>query len=141
MASLQHSSMVRQLCQMDLLNDDSDVRLVFSDDAVVPAHSQILKQWSGVLRSTMESSDTTSSSSSTTKTITTSERVTSIPMEGTKKGDWLVAMQFMYPVIPQPEVSWDNLEVSICRLQRPLGSCAGAQMLRVLHCRCCMRIL
>lgn len=83
-----------------LMKDGSDVHLVF-DEEMVPAHSLTLKHWSGVLRNALES--TISS---------TRDGFTTIPMEGTKKEDWLIAMEFMYPVVPQPEVTWDNLEVS-----------------------------
>jgi hypothetical protein len=33
-------------------------------------------------------------------------------MNGTSRQDWLTIMGFVYPIVPQPTVSWDNLEVS-----------------------------
>jgi hypothetical protein len=32
-------------------------------------------------------------------------------MTGTSKADFLVVAQFLYPAVPLPKVSWDNLQV------------------------------
>jgi hypothetical protein len=32
-------------------------------------------------------------------------------MPGTSKQEFLAVAEFMYPVVPLPKVSWDNLEV------------------------------
>lgn len=90
---------------LELLNQDSDVVLVFTDaDGTaeeVPAHSLILQQWSDVLAGAL-STDHCSSINSRTQSR--------IPVNGTSKEDWLLAMEFIYPVVPRPEVTWDNAE-------------------------------
>jgi hypothetical protein len=83
-----------------LLLDASDLVLVFDADERVPGHSLILKQWSpDVLGSLLASACCCSGSI--------------IPMTGTSKKDWLTAMQFAYPVVPVPDITWDNLEVRL----------------------------
>lgn len=119
----------------DILKHGSDVHLLFGEE-VVPAHSLILKQWSGVLRNALlassSSSDSITSSESSTRTI--SECVTTIPMEGTSREDWLVAMEFMYPVVPQPEVTWKDLEVRKPLLLPHCGISAHMLQLTTMHC-------
>lgn len=88
-----------------LLAARSDVTLVFSEDYSVPAHSLILRQWSGVLGSLLDSCGNSSTGSCSDAADI------SIPIEGTSKEDWLTVMAFLYPVVPQPVVSWDNLQV------------------------------
>jgi hypothetical protein len=34
-------------------------------------------------------------------------------MDGTSKEDWLLVLGFVYPLVPQPDITWDNLEVSL----------------------------
>ena len=36
-----------------------------------------------------------------------------IPMDGTSKEGWLLVMEFVYPVVPAPDMTWQNLEVLI----------------------------
>jgi hypothetical protein len=53
-----------------------------------------------------------------------------IPMPGTSKIDWLTAMQFVYPVVPAPYITWGNSEV---RLQAAADSAAAACWMHQLH--------
>jgi hypothetical protein len=96
-----------------LLSDACDLNLVFDADERVPGHSFILKHWSGELKSLLAIECSDSSSSGPTV----------IPMPGTSKEDWLTAMRFAYPVVPAPDVTWDNCEVHLqadacCKLQQ-----------------------
>jgi hypothetical protein len=90
-----------------LLSNASDLVLVFDAGERVPGHSFVLKQWSGVLAGLL-ASDCTSSSSSSSSSSSKVPKLTIIPMPGTSKKDWLTAMQFAYPVVPAPDITWDN---------------------------------
>lgn len=87
---------------LELLADGSDIELVFraADDTteVVPAHSLTLRLWSAVLREAIK-----------LKSSDISGKIR-IPMTDTSKEDWLMAMEYLYPVTPQPVTNWDNLE-------------------------------
>lgn len=94
---------------LELLNDSShcDVELVFTTKdksaETVPAHSIVLRQWSNVLAEALETEVNYASSSTNTDRVR-------IPVTGTSKEDWLQLMEFIYPVLPRPQVTWDNLE-------------------------------
>ena len=94
---------------LKFLDQGSDVILTFTcaDGTVeeVPAHSQTLQQWSEVLAAALGTER--SSSYSSTASATTIK----VPMDGTNKEDWLLAMEFVYPLVPPAEATWDNLEV------------------------------
>jgi hypothetical protein len=92
-----------------LLSDANDLVLVFDGDKVVPGHSQILRQWSGVLAGVV---DGCCSKDNVVMVNHGSCNLPRIPMSGTKKEDWLAAMAFAYPVMPAADVTWENLEVS-----------------------------
>lgn len=101
------------------LSAGSDVLLAFKEE-IVPAHSVTLRQWSGVLGSLLDGCGNSGSNSDAADNSTgacaepgyqTTATTITIPMEGTSKQDWLTAMSFVYPVVPQPRVSWDNVEV------------------------------
>lgn len=103
--------MSRQLL-LQLLADGSDVVLEFRDASGaledVPAHSLTLRQWSEVLRMAIQA-ESSGSNSSDRSSSSSSCRIR-IPMDGTKKEDWLAVMEFLYPVTPPPVVTWDSLE-------------------------------
>lgn len=90
---------------LGMLERDSDMDLIFTTadgiTEVVPGHSLILGLWSPVMRAAVEAGS--SSNSSTTNR-------TRVQMTGTSKNDWLMAMEFLYPISPPPVVTWDNLE-------------------------------
>jgi hypothetical protein len=100
----------------ELLSHGSDVRLLFGDEAL-PGHSHTLSMWSKVVGNALEASTCSSSSSSSSSGTARllgrhSSSTVSIPMDGTSKDDWLTALSLIYPVLPQPDVTWENLEVS-----------------------------
>jgi hypothetical protein len=97
----------------ELLSIGSDVQLLFGDETV-PGHANILSMWSKVLSNALEAG--TCSSSSKLQLNNNSKPAScpiSIHMDGTSKEAWLTALSFFYPVLPQPEVTWDNLEVGV----------------------------
>lgn len=89
---------------LQLLEDGSDLELVFdaenscSNPQTIAGHSQVLRLWSKVIREAIDAENNTSS-----------EGKIRVPMPGTRKQDWLLAMEFLYPVVPAPAISWDNL--------------------------------
>lgn len=95
------------LKQLALLDDGSDMELVFKaadgSTDVVPGHSVILRLWSKVLAKNISVTRPSSTTGGTDKIR--------IDMIGISKEDWLLAMEFVYPVTPQPVVTWDNLEL------------------------------
>lgn len=90
---------------LSMLESGSDVELAFTaadgSTEIVPGHLFTLKLWSKVLAAALEVARSSNSSSS---------GAIKIPMHGTSKEDWLLAMEFVYPVVPQPIVTRDNLE-------------------------------
>jgi hypothetical protein len=117
----------------DLLSSGADVELLFGDERA-PGHSQILSKWSKVLCTALETDS--SSSSAARSSSSSSSKITSIPMPGTRKDDWLTAMSFVYPVMPQPEVTWENLEVNtMSRLQA--GAAVGGSSSSSCIRSCC----
>jgi hypothetical protein len=90
-----------------MMSTNADIILTFSKDNVketVQSHSSIISLTSPVLAHALglQSTSNSSSSSSTLKQL---------PLPGTSKADFLIVAQFLYPVVPLPKVSWDNLEV------------------------------
>ena len=111
---------------MKQLRRDPDLQLTFDDRQLLPGHSQILGQWSNVLRDvvcmspppthTSSTADTNMTSRSHSTTTTTNNNSSSsssmltIPLPGTKVSDWLKCMAFAYPSVEPATVNWDNLE-------------------------------
>jgi hypothetical protein len=100
---------------LDKMSSDADITLVFDSQSgkeSVQAHSAILKLHSPVLAQAI---DLAPSSSIGVKHSSSSDSVAAatwtLDMPGTSKADFLVVAQFLYPILPLPEVSWDNLEV------------------------------
>jgi hypothetical protein len=54
-------------------------------------------------------------------------------MDGTSRDDWLTALSFVYPVMPLPDVTWDNLEVRCECQRRSLHSVHRVQPLQAVH--------
>jgi hypothetical protein len=111
---------------LELSHKGADVKLVFQDQhhgnlESLPAHSQILATWSGVLSTAIcatqpmewqESADDTSFAP-VQQLVQCDDKyghIKVIPMLGTSIAEWLEVSQFMYPVIPSPQVSWSNAE-------------------------------
>lgn len=92
----------------ELFNDGSDVNLIFTvadkSTETAPAHSYMLKQWSGVLAGAL---DTAAHNNSSNKGGCSKIR---IPLYDTNKEDWLLAMEFVYPVTPQPQPTWEVMK-------------------------------
>lgn len=102
---------------LKLLEEGSDVQLIFTaadkTTVTVPAHSFILKKWSTVLAEALNIGSYSSSKSSTTERSDNADSVIygSIPLDGSDKEGWLLAMELVYPVVPPIEMNWDSLEV------------------------------
>lgn len=105
---------------MQWLEQGSDVVLEFDSGDTLPGHAAVLRMWSGVLAGALElpsgggagddgagdgSSDRDSEASS--GDFSSSHR---IPLPGTRVADWLTAIAWAYPVIPQPELAWHTLD-------------------------------
>jgi hypothetical protein len=92
-----------------MMNSKADVVLTFTKDDVkdtLKSHSSILQLASPVLAHALELQPTSSSSSNSS-----SSTLLQLPMLGTSKADFLTVAAFLYPLVPLPKVSWDNLEV------------------------------
>lgn len=140
----------------------ADVQLVFDADdhegATLPAHSQLLAAWSGVLALALQCDDgpgtPPASGCSMRGDSLHGQKLRTVPLPGTRPGDWLAAAAFMYPVLPPAQVDWDNLEALLvlgAKLDMPaLLARAGADAARcsnltVLVCvslqaECCMSV-
>jgi hypothetical protein len=102
------------------MSNEPDTTLVFETEkgkAELHAHATLLKLHSPVLAQALELAPSSSKSSSGVKRSNSSGSSSSsrpekkLQMPGTSKADFLVVAQFMYPLMPLPKVSWDNLEV------------------------------
>jgi hypothetical protein len=51
------------------------------------------------------------SSNSSNSSSSSSSRLLQLPLPGSSRADFLAVAQFLYPILPLPRVSWDNLEV------------------------------
>uniref|UniRef100_A0A383VMB3 BTB domain-containing protein n=1 Tax=Tetradesmus obliquus TaxID=3088 RepID=A0A383VMB3_TETOB len=94
---------------LEAMSTKPDISLVFKGDdgtESVPAHATILMLHSPVLAQAVELAPSSSSSSSSS-----SAAMKELQMPGTSKADFLTVAQFLYPILPLPKVSWDNLEV------------------------------
>jgi hypothetical protein len=89
----------------------SDTILTFDSDAKVDAHGAILRLHSPVLAQKLQLAQISSSSSSSSNNTGAGAGLMLLHMPGTSKADFLVVAQFLYPAVPLPKVSWDNLEV------------------------------
>lgn len=91
---------------LELLSLGSDVQLLFDDEAV-PGHAQTLSMWSKVLSNALEAGNCSSSSSASLLNYNSkpASGPITIPMDGTSKNDWLTAVSFIYPVVPQALVT------------------------------------
>ncbi|WIA23140.1 hypothetical protein OEZ86_010038 [Tetradesmus obliquus] len=109
---------------LELLSLGTDVQLLFEDEAV-PGHAQTLSMWSKVLSNALEAGNCSSSSSASLLNYNSkpASGPITIPMDGTSKNDWLTAVSFIYPVVPQALVTWDNLEMSTASCVGCYGSC------------------
>lgn len=96
---------------LKLLGRESDVQLVFTaagkPSEVVKGHSCVLKLWSGVLASMFAAVHRQAKGGSS------SQQIIKIPMPGTDREDWLLAMEFVYPVIPAPSLTWDTVQTML----------------------------
>jgi hypothetical protein len=97
---------------------ESDTVLTFSSDTKLNAHAAILRLHSPRLARKLQSAQISSSSSSKKRKLNkgssntgTGATLKLLHMPGTSKADFLVVAQFLYPAVPLPKVSWDNLEV------------------------------
>jgi hypothetical protein len=94
-----------------MMSDAADIVLAFSENnakETLSSHSSIIRLSSPVLAHALDLQSTGSSSSSSSSSSSTLKQ---LPLPGTSKADFLVVVQFLYPVLPLPKVSWDNLEV------------------------------
>lgn len=89
---------------LEKLSDNSDTCLVFDGNKgkeTVPAHASILRLHSAVLAEALNLAPSSKGAAATKE----------IQMPGTSKDEFLTLAQFMYPIVPLPKVSWDNLKV------------------------------
>jgi hypothetical protein len=93
------------------MSQQSDTILTFDGDVKVDAHGAILRLHSPVLAQKLQLAQISSSSSSSSNNTGAGAGLTLLHMPGTSKADFLVVAQFLYPAVPLPKVSWDNLEV------------------------------
>ncbi|KAF6256773.1 hypothetical protein COO60DRAFT_1640467 [Scenedesmus sp. NREL 46B-D3] len=96
------------------MSKGSDGVLHFQGDEgqeMVLVHATILKLHSPALAQALESAPSSSSSVKCSSSNSSPAAKPKVQMLGTSKADFLVVAQFMYPIMPLPKVSWDNLEV------------------------------
>jgi hypothetical protein len=99
----------------EVLSVDCDVQLKL-DDGVMPAGSTALRMISGVFNNALDAANgcQTSIPSKASSGIpcppVTGSRV-SIPLPGVTKEQWLRIAEFLYPVVPCPEIKdWEEAD-------------------------------
>ena len=92
-----------------LLDGEPDVVLRFGTETLC-GHATLLRLASGVLRNALEAHKASPAVSASKEPHGSAIE---IPMDGTAKQDWLLIMEFIYPVVPTPRVTLENLEVLV----------------------------
>jgi hypothetical protein len=125
----------------DMSSTDADLTLVFkgrNGRETVQAHSTILKLHSPVLAQALNLAPSSSigvkrSSSSSSNSDPAGTRKLNMP--GTSRADFLTIAQFLYPIVPLPKVSWDNLEVLLVQ-----GRKWDMQVMKLTRIQCLLLI-
>jgi hypothetical protein len=101
---------------LDKMSSDADTTLVFDSEngkETVQAHATILKLHSPVLAQALKLAPSSSSTAGVKRRSSDSAPAATrkLDMPGTSRADFVTIAQFLYPIVPLPKVSWDNLEV------------------------------
>jgi hypothetical protein len=99
---------------LDKMSSDADTTLVFDSESckeTLQAHATILKLHSPVLAQALELAPNSSTGVKRSSSSSDPAGTRKLDMPGTSKADFLTIAQFLYPTVPLPKVSWDNLEV------------------------------
>lgn len=91
-----------------LMSMDCDVELQL-EDGTVPASSFALRMMSDVFRNALDANTTTAAKA--TGSLDCSASMTTIPLPGVSKEQWMRVAEFLYPVVPSPKIKdWAEAE-------------------------------